>query len=111
MPSCCRSSSPGEFHPEALTEPCVNLSIHTALHSSSLFLREQTVSGSKGSSWLPSWPSPPSSYVILFAPSITDASTLLQDDPLSSSASIFPFSWVALIAFLLSSLEDFPCSA
>jgi hypothetical protein len=28
-----RSSSPGEFHPEALTEPCVNLSIHTALHS------------------------------------------------------------------------------
>ena len=27
------SSSPGEFHPEALTEPCVNLSIHTALHS------------------------------------------------------------------------------
>jgi hypothetical protein len=30
------SSSPGEFHPEALTEPCVNLSIHTALHSRSL---------------------------------------------------------------------------
>jgi glucose-6-phosphate isomerase len=24
------SSSPGEFHPQALTEPCVNLSIHTA---------------------------------------------------------------------------------
>src|ERR1019366_5181323 len=30
------SSSPGEFHPEALTDPCVNLSIHTALHSRSL---------------------------------------------------------------------------
>ena len=25
------SSGPGEFHPQALTEPCVNLSIHTAL--------------------------------------------------------------------------------
>ena len=26
-----RSSRPGEFHPEALTEPCVSLSTHTAL--------------------------------------------------------------------------------
>jgi hypothetical protein len=26
-----RSSSPGEFHPEALTEPCLSLSTHTAL--------------------------------------------------------------------------------
>ena len=25
-----RSSSPGEFHPEALTEPCLSLSTHTA---------------------------------------------------------------------------------
>ena len=25
------SSRPGEFHPEALTEPCVSLSTHTAL--------------------------------------------------------------------------------
>ena len=33
---CAWSSSPGEFHPEALTDPCVNLSIHTALHSRSL---------------------------------------------------------------------------
>src|ERR1019366_5217866 len=47
----------------------------------------------------------------LRSPSITDASTLLQDDPPSSSASIFPLSWVALIGFLLASLEDFPCSA
>jgi hypothetical protein len=31
-------------------------------------MRDQTVSGGRGSSWLPSWPSPPSSYVILFAP-------------------------------------------
>ena len=28
-----RSSSPGEFHPEALTDPYVTLSRHTALHS------------------------------------------------------------------------------
>src|SRR5262249_20264635 len=27
----CWSSSPGEFHPEALTEPCLSLSTHTAL--------------------------------------------------------------------------------
>ena len=27
------SNSPGEFHPEALTKLCVNLSIHTDLHS------------------------------------------------------------------------------
>src|SRR5215472_1518848 len=33
-----RSSSPGEFHPEALTEPYVTLSRHTALHSDSLSL-------------------------------------------------------------------------
>src|SRR5499426_938752 len=26
-----RSSSPGELHPEALTEPCLSLSAHTAL--------------------------------------------------------------------------------
>ena len=26
----CRVSSPGEFHPEALSEPYVNVSIHTA---------------------------------------------------------------------------------
>ena len=29
------SSRPGEFHPEALTEPCVSLSTHTALASHS----------------------------------------------------------------------------
>ena len=26
-----KSSRPGEFHPQALTEPSVNLSIHSAL--------------------------------------------------------------------------------
>jgi hypothetical protein len=31
-----RSSSPGEFHPEALTDPYVTLSCHTALHSDHL---------------------------------------------------------------------------
>jgi hypothetical protein len=43
--------------------------------------------------------------------SIADASTLLPDDPPSPSASIFPFSWFALIGFLLASLGDFPGSA
>ena len=64
-----RSSSPGEFHPEALTDPCVNLSIHTALHSRSLLsVENKPFLEVKGSSWLPSWPNLPSSYVILFAP-------------------------------------------
>jgi len=30
-----KSSSPGEFHPQALTEPGVNLSAHRALHAPS----------------------------------------------------------------------------
>jgi hypothetical protein len=34
--ACLRSSSPGEFHPEALTDPYVNLSIHTAPRSHAL---------------------------------------------------------------------------
>ncbi len=42
-----RSSSPGEFHPEALTEPCVNLSIHTALHIRSLLSFESKPSREK----------------------------------------------------------------
>ena len=63
-----RSSSSGEFHPEALTDPYVTLSRHTALHGSACLLREQALSGGKGSSWFPSWPCPPSSHVILFAP-------------------------------------------
>jgi hypothetical protein len=44
FPGRGRSSSPGEFHPEALTEPCVNLSIHTALHSRSLLSVESNPS-------------------------------------------------------------------
>src|SRR5262249_28954978 len=35
-----RSSSPGELHPEALTEPCLSLSAHTAL----AIQRERTLS-------------------------------------------------------------------
>jgi hypothetical protein len=41
-----RSSSPGEFHPEALTEPCLSLSAHTAL----AIQREQTLSSQRPSS-------------------------------------------------------------
>jgi len=86
------SSSPGEFHPEALTEPCLNLSIHTALHSRSLSLARAS------RLWrlrllLVAQLAKPSIELChpLRSPSVTDASTLLQDDPPSSSASIFPF--------------------
>jgi len=33
-----KSSSPGEFHPQALTDPDVNVSAHPALIIQSLFL-------------------------------------------------------------------------
>ncbi len=36
-----QSNSPGGFHPEALTEPCLNLSIHTALPSHAFVTRER----------------------------------------------------------------------
>ena len=45
---CPGGRSPGEFHPEALTDPCVNLSIHTALHSRSLLSFESKPSRGKG---------------------------------------------------------------
>ena len=34
-----KSSSPGDFHPQALTDPYVNLSIHTALLTQSMSLQ------------------------------------------------------------------------
>ena len=34
-----KSISPGDFHPQALTEPYVNLSIHTALLTQSMSLQ------------------------------------------------------------------------
>src|ERR1019366_8497317 len=85
------SSSPGEFHTEALTEPGVSLSIHTALHSRSLLSFESQPSRRKGLI-LNIQLAEPSVELChpLRSPSITDASTLLQDDPPSSSASIFP---------------------
>jgi hypothetical protein len=89
---CGRSSSPGEFHPEALTEPYVTLSRHTALHSFGLSLSRTTRLRRKGLILNIQLAEP--SFELchpLRSPSIADASTLLQDDPPSSSASIFPF--------------------
>ena len=106
------SSSPGESHPEALTEPCLNLSIYTALHSRSLPLARANRLWRRRLLLVAQLAKPSIELCHPFrSPSITDASTLLQDDPPSPSASIFPFSWVTLIGFLFASLEDFPCSA
>ena len=107
-----RSSSPGEFHPEALTDPYVTLSRHTALHSLGR-ARERTDILWKIKLILVAQLAQPSIELChpLRSTSVTDVSTLLQDDPPFPSASIFPFSWFALIGFLLASLEDFPYSA
>ena len=86
-----RSSRPGEFHPEALTEPYVTLSGQTALHSDSLsFLRTDPLE-EKAPPGFPVGPQFPSALCHpLRSTPITGASSLLQDDPPSASASIFP---------------------
>ena len=84
------SSSPGGFHPEALTEPCLNLSIHTALHSPAFVSRERKPSLEVKAH--PGCPVGPSSVELchpLRSPPITGPSTLLQDDPPLAPASIF----------------------
>ena len=70
------SSRPGESHPEALTEPCVNLSTHTALTIQSnhdLPIRRGSSLSVGHIAWLDgSSPSLHPHY---------QASTLLRDDP------------------------------
>jgi hypothetical protein len=87
-----RSSRPGEFHPEALTDPYVTLSRHTALHSDSLALKENRLPlKEKAPPGFPVGPRLPSALCHpLRSTPITGASSLLQDDPPSASASIFP---------------------
>jgi hypothetical protein len=60
---------------------------------------------------LPSWPSPPSSYAILFAP--RPLQTLQRYYRMIRHLQVHRYflSWITLIGFLLASLEDFPCSA
>jgi len=91
FPVRVRSSRPGEFHPEALTEPYVTLSGQTALHGDSLsFLRTDPLE-EKAPPGFPVGPQFPSALCHpLRSTPITGASSLLQDDPPSASASIFP---------------------
>jgi hypothetical protein len=100
------SSSPGGFHPEALTEPCLNLSIHTALHSPAFVSRERKPSLEVKAH--PGCPVGPSSVELchpLRSPPITGASTLLWADPPSPDASVFRISPLSLWLFPWHHLE------
>jgi hypothetical protein len=100
-----RSSGPEEFHLQALTEPCLKVSPYTALRGfEGVPSREHPVSG--GERFLlvaqltkaaiePRHP--------LRSPSITEASTLLPDDPPSHAAFLLSISRVTLIGFRLAS--------
>jgi hypothetical protein len=105
-PRRCRwSSSPEELHLQALTEPCLKVSPYTALRGvESAPSREHPVSG--GQRFLlvaqltkaaiePRHP--------LRSPPITEASTLLPDDPPSHAAFLLSISRVSLIGFRLAS--------
>jgi len=106
------SSSPGEFHPETLTEPRLNLSIHTALHSRRLLSFE-----SKPSREERAHPEHPVGRTLRRATSSSSLPVYCRrfNATIGSSAILkcidISFSWVPLIGFLLASLEDFPCSA
>ena len=94
MRSWRTSSGPGEFHPQALTEPHVNLSIHRAPASHSLETsRPQAYA--KRTRFLPvAWLTIACCELAhpLRSSPITELSTLLLDDPSPSCASILsPF--------------------
>ena len=85
-----RSSSPGESHREALTEPFVTLSRYTALHSFGLALARTNLLWWKGLILVAQLAVPSIELCHpLRSPSVTDASTLLQDDPPLALASVF----------------------
>jgi hypothetical protein len=100
-----RSSGPEELHLQALTEPCLKVSPYTALRGfESAPSREHPVSGSQRfllvaqltkAAIEPRHP--------LRSPSITEASTLLPDDPPSHAAFLLSISRVSLIGFRLAS--------
>src|SRR5258705_6063971 len=83
------SSSPGEFHPEALTDPYVNLSIHTAPRSHALASCEACLLWKKRLILVNQLakPSVELRHPLRSTP-ITGASTLLLDDPSSADASL-----------------------
>src|SRR3981189_90214 len=60
--------TPGNFTPMPSQNRTSTSRFTRLFIAEACLLRDQTVSGGRGSSLLPSWPSPPSSYVILFAP-------------------------------------------
>jgi hypothetical protein len=93
-PQRTASSSPGEFHPQALTDPYVNLSIHTAPASlppgTSRFQAYAKRTRFLPVSWLPI-ACCELAHPLRSIP-ITETSSLLRDDPPPSCASILsPF--------------------
>jgi len=100
-----RSSSPEEFHLQALTEQYVTLSRHTALRGfESGPLRERPLSG--GEAILPGFPVDPNHHLAA-SPTLLhphyEASTLLLGDPPSQDAFLIRISRSALIAFRFAS--------
>ena len=83
------SSSTGEFHPKALTDPYVNLSIHTAPRSHALASFEACLLWKKRLILVNQLakPSVELRHPLRSTP-ITGASTLLLDDPSSADASL-----------------------
>ena len=93
-------SRPGEFHPEPLTDPDLNLSIHPARVTARRLPPSAEISGSSRCN--PVGPSSTAMTCPLRSTSITLASTLLQGSPPLSGASVLsasrfeplvPFPW------------------
>ena len=99
-----RSSRPGEFHPQPLTEPCLTFSCHTALQEVRFIpvppkcshLVDQSI---------------PHSCLSLRSISITETSLLLRTSPSLGSALVFRPKCFHLVPFPLTSLSRFSSSA
>ncbi len=97
------SGSAGESHPHAPTDPCVNLSIHTAPASHSLEI-SRSQAYAKRTRLLPvSWLTIACCELAhpLRSSPITGPSTLLLDDPPLCFASVLSFSWGLHLNFSL----------
>jgi hypothetical protein len=94
-----QSSSPGESHPQALTDPDVNLSAHPAPHAHLAFLSRRELLRGSSHLWLTqkrSWTCYP-----LRSTSITETSTLLRGNPPLCSASVLSSLWGLHLDFSL----------
>ena len=98
-PASLQSSSPGESHPQALTETGMNLSAHPALHVPSLwwglyYSQVPPISG---------WPICNFGHVTpLLSISITEVLSLLRSNPPLCSVSVLSFLWGFHLNFSLS---------